>query len=382
MAHPMRIERMEAYLVRVEFIKPYVTAIDKRGMTEVGAVIVRLTTGDGLTGIGETNPHPGFTAESPESVMQVIRDRIGPAVLGLDPGNIVALHAQMDAAIPGNPFAKAPFDLAAHDLLGKALDVPVYQLLGGRLRDRVPMIWPIGGDTPQSNAQEALDKVQEGFGSLHVKVGALGPETDVARVQAIREAVGRAVPIMIDANQGWDLSTAIQIIRRLEAFEPSKVEQPVPAWDVEGMARVQAAVNVPISADEVLDSPHKAIELIRRDAARVFSLKHGKIGGLLKTRQVAAIAEAAGIPCFVNSMLELGVSVAASLHLAAAVPNLVDHGHALMSNLRMRRDILMPDSFRYDGKDILVPEHCAGLGVSIDEEELTRRAVAHFVMDV
>lgn len=378
----MQIRQIEAFLVRAEVIKPYITAIEPQGMREVRAIILRLTTDDGLQGIGESNPHIGFTTEGPESAMQLIKGRIGPALLGMDAGNIIALHERMDLAVPGNSFAKAAFDIAAHDVLGKALNVPVYQLLGGRLRDRVPMIWPIGGAAPEENVEEVRAKLAEGYRSLHVKLGALGPEVDVARVRAIREAIGPAVPIMIDANQGWDRSTAIRTIRRLEAFEPSMVEQPVPAWDVEGMAKVQASVGVPISADEVIVSPHMAIELVRRDAARVFSLKHGKMGGLLPARQIAAIAEAAGLTCFVNSMIELGISVAASLHLAATVPNLVDHGHALMSNLRMKGDILAPGSFRYDGKDILVPRQCAGLGVQIDEDELGRRTLDRFVLNL
>jgi len=367
-------------LLRAEVIKPYITAIEPQGMSQVEAVLVRVTSEGGLQGIGESNPHAGFTTESPESVLALIRKRIGPALLGMDAGNINALHARMDMAVLGNPFAKAPFDAAAYDLLGKALNVPVYRLLGGKLRERVPMIWPVGGAAPAENVAEVLAKLDEGYRSLHVKVGALGPDVDVARVQAIREAVGPAVPIMIDANQGWDRSTAIRPIHRLTAFEPSMVEQPLPAWDIEGMARVQAAVDLPISADEVIDSPHKAMTLIRHDAARVFSLKHGKMGGLLRARQIAAIAEAAGISCFVNSMIELGVSVAASLHLALTVPNLVDHGHALMSNLRMKGDILAPGSFQYDGKDILAPEQAAGLGVTLDEDELKRRTLDSFTL--
>jgi len=378
----MQIRRIQVNLIRAEVTKPYVTAIEKGGMTEVRSVLVRLTTEDGLTGVGETNPHPGFTAESPDSVMALICHRIGPALLGMDAGSINALLVRMDEAIPGNPFAKAPFDIAAFDLLGQALNVPVYQLLGGKVRDRIPMIWPFGGGAPAENAAEATAKIAEGYGSLHIKVGALGPDTDVARVAAVREAVGPHIPIMIDANQAWDRSTAIRTIQRMAVYNPSMVEQPVPSWDMASMAAVQAAVSVPISADEVIDSPHKVMDLIRQDAARIFSLKHGKMGGLTRARQIAAMAEAAGIPCFVNSMIELGVSVAASLHLAATVPNLIDHGHALMSNLRMKGDILVPGSFHYDGKDILVPDHCAGLGIRLDEDEVARRTLDSFTLEM
>lgn len=378
----MQIRKIQVDLIRSEVVKPYIMAIEKSGMTESRSVLLRMETDEGLTGVAESTPHAGFTTESPASVMALIHGHLGPALLGMDPTNINALLMRMDGVVPGNPFAKALFDIAAYDIWGQSLNLPVYQLLGGKVRDRIPMIWPFGGGTPAENVAEATAKIADGYGSLHIKLGALSPAEDVARVAAVREAVGPHIPIMLDANQGWDRSTAMHTIRQLAAYNPSMVEQPVPAWDVESMARIQAGTHVPISADEVIDSPHKAIELIRRDAARVFSLKHGKMGGLTRTMQIAAIAEAAGIPCFVNSMIELGVSVTISLHLAAAVPNLINHGHALMSNLRMKGDILVPGSFQYDGKDILVPEHCAGLGIQLDEDEVARRTLDSFVLEL
>lgn len=377
----MRIKSIEVSLLKGEVTKPYISALAPEGMKTFESVLLRVTTDEGLVGLGETNPHPGFTAESPESVMQVLHNRVGPAVLGMDPTQIGALHARMDAAAPGNPFAKAPLDIAAYDLWGQALRVPVHQLLGGRLRDRVPMIWPIGGATPAENVEEVQEKLEEGYRSFHIKIGALGPQIDIARMRAIREAVGPDIPLMLDANQGWDRSTALQTIRHIEEFSPSMVEQPVPAWDIESMVAIQAAVSVPISADEMVDSAHKAMELVCRDAARVFSLKTGKMGGFMRTLQIAAIAEAAGIHCFINSMIEMGVSVAASLHVAAVVPNLVDHGHALMSNLRITEDIVTPASFSYEGKIILVPDQCHGLGIILDEDIVRRRTIKRFVIN-
>lgn len=376
----MRIREVRVNLIRSYTVKSYVTAIYKEGMTESRSIIVQLVTDEGLTGIAETNPELGFGTESRQSVMSLIHERLGPAALGMDGTNINALMQRVSKSVPGNSFAKAPFDIAAHDLLGKALNVPVHQLLGGKIRDRVPMIWAFGGGTPEENVAEALAKMEEGYRSFHIKLGALNPAVDVARVAAVREAVGPDVPIMLDANQGWDRSTAMHTIRQLAAYNPSMVEQPVPAWDMESMAKIQASTHVPISADEVIGSPQTAIELVRRDAARVFSLKHGKMGGLTRTMQIAAIAEAAGLPCFVNSMIEMDLSVITSLHVAAVVPNLINHGQALMSNLRMKGSILEPGAFNYDGKDILVPEHCAGLGVTLDQDEIERRTLASFVL--
>jgi muconate cycloisomerase len=376
----MQIVRVEAATVRADLAKPYITAIQKGGLKEVHCVVVRMLTDDGLCGIGESDPFPGFGSESPESVMAVIRRYLGPAILGMEASNLSALHAKMDAVIPGVPFSKAPLEMAAYDLLGQALGVPVYQLLGGNVRDRVPILWPIGAGTPKENVDEVTEKLAEGYRSFHVKLGSLTHEEDINRVKAIREAVGEDVPLMVDINQGWDRSTALRSVRRLEAFNLSLIEQPVPAWDMESMAVIQAAIRTPLSADEALSSPHDAVALIRRDAARAASLKHGKCGGLFRTRQIAAIFEAARLPCFVNSMIEMGISVAASLHLAASVPNLIGHGHALMSHLRIKEDILVAHSFQYDGKDMLVPKQCAGLGVEIDEDKLQKRTLERFTL--
>jgi muconate cycloisomerase len=378
----MQIVQIEASIVKAEVVKPYITAIEKQGLTTTQCIILRMTTDNDICGLGESDPFVGFSTESPESGMQLIRNYLGPAVLGTDPANIAALHQKMDSVAPGSPFAKAPIDIAAYDILGKALQVPVYQLLGGRLRRQIPMIWPIGSGTPQETAREALAKVKEGFATLHVKLGAADPEEDIARVQAVRAAVGPKIFIMVDVNQGWDRSTAIKTIRHLEQYDLSIIEQPVPAWDIESMAKIQATVNTPISADEPLHSNHQAIELIRRNAARTFSLKTGKCGGLFRTRQIAAIIEAAGLRCFVNSMIEMGISVAASLHLAASIPNLVDHGHALMSHLRIKEDILTADAFQYAGKDMIVPDDCHGLGVALDQDKYERRTLDRFVLNL
>ncbi len=379
----MEIVRIEARTVRIELVKPYLTADYKaQGISEKPCVFLRITTDDGISGLGESDPFPTFTYESPEAVMEMIRHYLGPAILGMDPTNIVALHSKMDSIVPAWPFAKAPIDVAAYDIWGQALEVPIYQLLGGLVRDRIPMIWPLGGDTPEANAREAKLKVEEGYRSLHIKLGFLPPELDIARVEAISQAVGPDIPLMVDVNQGWDYSTAVQNIPKLERFNISMVEQPIPSWDLDNLVKIQAATNVPISADESLHSLQEAMTIIRRDSARIFSLKEGKCGGLFRTRQIAALAEAAGLPCFINSMIETGISVAASLQLAATVPNLVDHGHALMSNLRIKEDILAPGSFQYDGKDILVPLDGHGLGVRVDEEVLDKRTIDSFVLEI
>ncbi len=150
----MKIVKLEIASVRFELEHPYVTAGYKGvGLVEKKCVIVRLHTDTGLSGVGESDSHPAFTYESPETVMAVLSHQLAPAVLGADPCNLSKIHAKMDDAIPGWAFAKGPIDVACYDAWGQSLGLPVYKLLGGALRDRVPLIWPIGGGTPDENAR-------------------------------------------------------------------------------------------------------------------------------------------------------------------------------------------------------------------------------------
>ena len=218
----MKINQFEAFKVRFELTNPYITAEYKgKGLSEKHCVVVRLRTDDGLVGYGETDGHAKFTYEGPESVMSMLQHYLAPAVLGMDPRNLSALHERMDQTVPRWPFAKAPINIACHDLWGKSLGLPIYKLLGGELRDRVPMIWPIGGGSPEENVQQVSQKVADGYQSFHIKIGAFHPDLDVARVAAIRQEVGPQTPLMLDANQGWDYLTAKRTIARLEPYHPA-----------------------------------------------------------------------------------------------------------------------------------------------------------------
>jgi muconate cycloisomerase len=183
------------------------------------------------------------------------------------------------------------------------------------------------------------------------------------------------VAIRCDANQAWTPRAAVTAIRRLEEWGIAMIEQPVPADDIEGLAEVRAAVQVPVAADESVASPAEALRLIRAKAADIFSIKTTKLGGLLPSKKTAAVVEAAGGALFINSMIELGVSVAASLHFAVTCRDLCSVGHALTSVRRLQDDILQ-DPIRYAGAEILAPDATPGLGVALDEAKMRRYAVA------
>src|SRR6266568_2431071 len=215
-------------------------------------VFVRLETGDGLVGWGEAAclGGPTWSEESSESVSATIERYIAPWLVGREAGEIEPLSRELARRVQGNPFARAAVEMALWDLNGKALGVPVHRLLGGRVRDRVPLSWSLAVESPEAEIAEAREKVAGGHRIFKIKTAAHPVAHDVDRVRRLREAVGPDISLRVDANQGWDRATALQAIRALEPFHLDFVEQPVPRWDFEGMAEISRRVNVPIMADE------------------------------------------------------------------------------------------------------------------------------------
>ncbi len=372
----MRITALKISAVNIPTLKSYHIAV-MGTITSTQSIILEIYTDEGLVGVGETDPALMFTGESQQTVMTMLKHHLGPAVLGMDPLAIEAIHTRMNAVCVGNPFAKAAIDLACHDLMGKAMGVPVYQLLGGLVRERIPVMWSLGSEPPEVNAREAAAKVEEGYGTIGLKLGILPPEQDIARVAAVRNEVGTDVHIRCDANQGWSVGTAINTINHLEEYNVAMVEQPVPRHDLDGMAEIVRSVNIPIGVDESLSSTQDAMRIIKKRAADFFSIKTTKQGGLLNAKKIAVLVQASGGTMFINSMIEMGVSVMSGLNFAASTPGLFEIGHALTSVRRLRDDILK-EPVIYDGTQIVVPQDRVGLGVELDEKKMSQYKVGEY----
>lgn len=368
----MKITEIEVIPVSIPTIMPY--AVSAGLLTAANSVLIRLHADNGLYGIGDTSPSPLFSEETPQSVKSALTDIIAPAIKGMDPMAIETIHSQMDDVIKGNPFAKAAVGIALYDLLGKHLNLPAYQLMGGLVRDSFPLLWPLMGPDSDTNVREAEDAMRRGYRSVMIKVGHNPPDVEVERVAAVRKAIGDDCILIPDANQGWSPQVAIQCIRRMEKYNVAWVEQPVPRWDLEGMVKVREATGALICADESLCSMYDAMALVKVGAVDMVSVKLQKSEGLLKAKKIAAITQAANIPIFVNSMIETGGSVAASLQFAASTPNVVPYSAALMSTQRLQDDILTEGSLAIDGPMIKLT-HRPGLGVELDEAKLAKYAV-------
>ena len=297
------------------------------GLTEpIGVyLLVKVTAEDGSVGWGEApalkdwgGDFGRYFGESRATTKLVIEKYLALVAIGRDPIDIVGLHAAMDAAIKGYPYAKAAVEMAIYDLAGRQLGLPVAMLLGGVARARVPVTHSIGLIGIDEAVAECVKVVAEGIRTIKIKVGG-DPRRDVEIVGAVREAVGSGVSLCIDANCGYATpGEAIRTVRKMERHDLLYVEQPVAG--IVRIAEVRRGIGVPVMADESCWGPADVIDIVRHAAADIVSIYTTKPGGLLKGLAVAATAQAAGLVCNLNGSVETGVGNLANIHLAASAP--------------------------------------------------------------
>jgi muconate cycloisomerase len=290
-----------------------------------GYVIVKITDQAGDAGWGEApvlkdwgGEFGRYFGESPGTATHVISRYLAPAVKGCIPGEIIELHARMDLAIKGHPYAKCAIEIAAYDLAGRQLNVPAHRLLGGAARRRIPVTHSIGLLGFEEAEREVAQVAAEGIKTIKIKVG-VDSDRDVEMVRRIRDTVGPRVALCVDANQGYATpADAIRTFRRMESCNLLYFEQPVEGID--RLADVARAIDVPVMADESAWNAHDVIQIIEKRAAQIVSIYTTKPGGLFKAMEVAAICRAAGIICNVNGSVETGIGNLANIQIAAAAP--------------------------------------------------------------
>ena len=330
-------------------------------------LVVEVLTDEGIRGIGEA---PGPTLPT---IRTVIEQELTQFLVGQDPLRTEWLvHRMEEFSRNWNriaAYAISGLEIALLDLKGKALGAPVVELLGGVCSDRVPVVGYLFIDEPEANARKAKAFVDAGYTELKLKVGRdFGQDHDA--IAAIRDAVGPDVKLRIDANMIWSVPAAIKWIRGLEKFDLQYVEQPVPDFDVAGLAQVRRSVSVPIAADEACTDVRSALELVKQDACDVFVVYPSEAGGLTRALQIAALATAAGKWCAVGSWAELGVATIANAHLAAAsesFPFANDTHYPLQLN-----DVLTDPVVIENGQ--ITVTHDPGLGVELDAVSLATLA--------
>jgi muconate cycloisomerase len=318
----MRITHVETYAVRIPLVpsRHMITALGVHSQSAY--VLVRLGTDAGIDGVGEATATPNWSGETVWGTKAILDYVFAPLVVGCDPHDIEEIDLRMDRAARHNWFAKSAVEMACWDLQGKAAGKPVYELLGGAVRPlSVRCRFSMGAYEPPQAAAMARQLVAEGFDTIKVKVGTGDPAADVARVRAVREAIGPGRALTIDANCGWDAETAVRCLHELEDCRIALDEQPTPDGDYEAIARVRRETTPPVMADDMCFDLVHARQLVRCGGCDVISVYPGKNGGIRKARQIAEFAARHGIACSIGSNLEWDVGTAAMAHLVVATPN-------------------------------------------------------------
>jgi len=369
----MKICAVETIPLRIPFSAPFTIAAPYEQKRDcVDALIVRIHTDDGLCGIGETQAwRRQGSREVLANLVYVVKEIFTPILLGRCPSDIAMIMHDLNAVLHNSLYAQAAIGDALYDVVGKALNQPVYKLLGGRCRESIRVGLPLGAT---SSSPEMLDKAkrafEQGYRHLRVKIG-LTAEQDLENIRVLREYFGDRVVLRADANGGMSYQQALPLLKNLERYNLDIVEQPLPLWDLDGSAELSRRIAIPISADESLTTKESLVEIIKRRAASVIQTKIAKNGGIYYIRWLWAIAEAAGIAIFPGNHPSTSVATASVAHLCASWPGPLAVGDFQNGACYMLLTDIVKSPIRVDKGYIKVPEG-PGLGMELDEDKVAQ----------
>jgi L-alanine-DL-glutamate epimerase-like enolase superfamily enzyme len=369
-----KITRVETIPLHVPFKKMYVSAAGPRPYVEV--LVVRLHTDEGLVGIGETQAWRRLgSAETLPKLTDAIHAHLAPRVIGRSAFDLSSIMHSLDEALDHSLYAKAAIGDALYDLQGKALGVPVYQLLGGKCRDAIPAcaVLAMKNDVRGTleNAQGWYDR---GFRTFTIKVGT-DAKVDYANVRALSERFGADVSMRVDANAVMGFDDALRLLTKLEPFSLDGAEQPLAPWNIDGLAELARRITIPIIADESLSDEHALIDIIRRRAATGVQTKEAKHGGIWHIQKLWTIASAAGMRIYPGNHPSVSVATAAVAQLAAAWPGALCEGPFAYGVSGDLPEDIVTEPLAPRGNLVPVPQG-PGLGVTLDDGK-----IAHLRID-
>ncbi|WP_411817217.1 muconate cycloisomerase family protein [Hyphococcus sp. DH-69] len=362
------IDRIDTWIIEVPTIRPHVlsmTSINKQVMT-----LVFVSCSDGITGVGEGTTIGGLSYgnESPEGIKLAIDLYCAPILIGQRAEVPASAMSLLRNQVVGNHFAKNALECALLDAAGQRSGLAMSELLGGRLRQKLPVLWVLAsGDTAQ-DIDEATQMIESGRHNVFkLKIGKRPLKDDVAHVAKIKRALGDRASIRVDVNQAWNQHTATRGTKMLADAGVDLIEQPVHRADRAGLEQLTRYSPVPIMADETLNGPGDALEVARRNGAHAFSIKPAQAGGLFAAGQIAAIGTAGNIGIYGGTMLEGGVGTIASAQLFSTFENL-DWGTELFAPLLQTENILATPLV-YRDFSLEVP-NAPGLGIKLDMDKV------------
>lgn len=353
----MKITEVRSTIVRIPRRRALLTVYGES--PDTATVVVEIMTDEGITGIGQTIAPAPFYGDSVEVIQAGTQAFLAPAMLGEDPFAIERLFNKMVSLSVGN-YAITGVEMALWDIKGKALNVPVYELLGGRANQGAPLHAFADREDPALMAESIQRRVDEGWIWFKTKIG-FDVEEDVAWYAELRELADERARFQLDGNTGYTLGQAVQSLTQLEQIGGVALfEQPV--RHIDEMAALTTRVRTPLQADESTVGPRSIHEIVQARAAHVLHYKLEKYGGLLPAQKMNAIAEAAGLEISVAPYFD--IMAAAAAHLAAATP--IARWPAGFSDMT---DTLLAEPYEPQGQ-VLEPLEAPGLGVAIDSDKL------------
>ncbi|OAL76675.1 muconate cycloisomerase [Acinetobacter sp. SFB] len=361
-------QSIETILVEIPTIRPHKMAVAT--MQTQTLVLVKITTSDGLIGWGEatTIGGLGYGEESPESIKTNIETYFSPLLKSLYGLNMAKTMQTIKRNINGNRFAKCAIQTALFDIHAQRLGLPLSEILGGRLRDSIPVLWVLASGNTDKDIAEAQKMIEvKRHNIFKLKIGSHAVEADVEHVLAIKKALGPDISIRVDVNRAWSELQAIKGIQMLQDGGVDLIEQPCAIDNIDAMQRLSRRFDIAIMADESLMGPDSAYRLAKKNAASVFAVKVAQSGGLLEGCEVGKIAKLAGIDLYGGTMLEGPVGTIASAHVFSTFDNLA-YGTELFGPLLLTEEILKTP-LQYQNFELQIPQS-AGLGIEVDENKI------------
>ena len=359
---------IETLLVEIPTIRPHKMAVAT--MQTQTLVLIKITTEDGYVGWGEatTIGGLGYGEESPESVKVNIDTYFAPLLKTLSGLNVAQTLQVIKKNINGNRFAKCAIQTALLDIKAQRLTLPLSEVLGGRLRNSIPVLWVLASGNTKKDIAEAQKMIEaKRHNVFKLKIGSRPVEEDVEHVLAIKKALGKNISIRVDVNRAWSELEAIKGIQLLQDGGVDLIEQPCAIDNLDAMRRLTRRFDVAIMADESLMGPHSAYQIARNNGASVFAVKVAQSGGLVEGCEVGKVAKLAGIDLYGGTMLEGPVGTIASAHVFSTFENLA-YGTELFGPLLLTENILKTP-LNYQNFELEIPNG-PGLGIELDENKI------------
>lgn len=359
----LEITSVELYKLSIPLKQPFVISLGPQ--YDADNVIVVINTNTGIKGWGECSPYMSINGESMDTCFIVGQD-LAKALKGKDPLQIEDCINAMERIITRNESIKSAFDMALYDIAAQHAGLPLYKFLGGEKNKRISTDMTVGLGSPEKMAAEAVEYKAAGFPSIKVKLGTT-TEEDVARIKAIREAIGNELPLRIDANQGWSVETAITTLQALKEFGIEHCEEPIARWNFMALPEVRKNSPIKIMSDESCFDEHDAERLAKLNACDYFNVKLGKSGGIYHALKIVEVAKAHNLKLQVGCFMESRLAITALVHVAYS-SNLIVH-YDLDTPLMLKEDPVVGGMQFLDNGFVEIDD-AVGIGATIDEKYL------------